>query len=338
MNAPPEYSVIVTAYNAAESIGRCLRSIADQEFCREAGVEIILVDDRGSDGTGAAALALGLGNLRIVRLDRHDDPALTARQAALEQGLAVARGGVIIVTDSDAVAPPGWLAGITAKIRDGSADAAAAPVEFADEAMATIQTVDAFFYVGFCRVLNGLGLSSGFFFGNCAFRKECYDAVGGFRRIGFALTEDLAFAQALRAHRFRIALQWRPVIAVRACRNWPELLCRAERTSCGAASALSLALAIWMGALVLLAVGTAVMPAVFAAPFLLRYFIGALFVARCAIGAGRARLTPWCFIYEPVAIWAALMLYLRTRGGGEVEWGGLRYPRRGPAARKGHTR
>src|SRR5690606_27809843 len=69
MSGAPRYSVVVTAHNAVGSIAACLASVAGQEGVAEGEVEIVLVDDRSTDGTAEAALSAGVPVLRLLRVD-----------------------------------------------------------------------------------------------------------------------------------------------------------------------------------------------------------------------------------------------------------------------------
>ena len=327
----PKVSIVITARNEGGAIAACLRSLAAQQGAPD--FEIILVDDRSTDDTAPAAQALKLEHFSLIRIDRFDHPKLTARQVALDTAFRAARGEIIFLTDADAVVPPDWVAKMCARLEGAKADAVAGPVEFLPRAdgqnrmIALLQTVDSAFYTGVCAVLNRLGFASGFVFGNCAFRKEGYAKTGGFEAIGFALTEDLAFARALRGAGCRLALVGRPAVAVRACGSWRELIRRAQRISAGGFSALSLSLGIWMALWVILSVGVVIMPVVYAVPFLIRYLLGAGFVACWLWRGGRARLLPLSLVYEPVAVIVGLGVMWQGRRQRKLEWGGLNYER-----------
>lgn len=331
MKPAPAISIVVTARNEAECIAACLRSLAAQRGAED--FEIILVDDRSTDATAQAALDLKLENFSLIRLDRFDHPKLTARQVALDTAVKAARGEIVFLTDADAIVPADWVSSMCARMKTGGADAVAGPVEFLPRAdgrnrsVALLQTADSAFYTGVCAVLNRLGFASGFVFGNCAFRRECYAKTGGFESIGFALTEDLAFARALRAAGLRIAFVAQPAVAVRACGSWPELVRRAHRISAGGFSALSFSLGVWMAAWVIFGVGVVAFPVLYAVPFLVRYLLGAGFVAWWLWRGGRARLLPFSLVYEPVAIVAGLGVMLSGLRKKSVAWGGLDYER-----------
>jgi glycosyltransferase involved in cell wall biosynthesis len=223
MTNKPAVTVLITAHNAASDIGPCLRSVAAQRGLPEGGFEIVLVDDRSTDGTAQAVRALGLENLTLIRVDAPSGSGLTTRQDALALGVAAARGDVVLTVDADGIVGPDWVAEMSRPIREGRTDAVAGPVFFraARGWLGQWQTVDVAYYLALCRLLDGAGLAGGVLFGNFAFRRELFEAVGGFERIGFTLTEDLAFSRALHRHGACIRYgsdgrsRWRPARAGR---------------------------------------------------------------------------------------------------------------------------
>jgi cellulose synthase/poly-beta-1,6-N-acetylglucosamine synthase-like glycosyltransferase len=286
------------------------------------------VDDRSDDGTSERVRSLGLENLVLLRREIFDHPTLTARQVALDRGIRAARGEWILLTDADALVRPDWAARM---LRDPQADAVAGPVVFAPHpeggrlSVALLQTVDSAFYTGVCSLLNAFGFASGFVFGNCAFRRSAYLKTGGFESIGFALTEDLAFARALRNADCRVAFTAYPGITVRACRTWSDLVKRARRISAGGVSVLSIVLGIWMLAWIGLGVGGLLDPNRFLIPFVVRHLLGAIFTATWLARGGRLPLIPLALLYEPTAILVGLAVLWNGRSTQKVEWGGVDY-------------
>jgi len=92
-------SVIIPAYNAEESLPRCLLALEHQTLPQEQ-YEVIVVDDGSEDGTAAVAKAHGA---RVMRLD-HKGPA-----AARNAGAALARAEIIVFTDADCEPAPDFL-------------------------------------------------------------------------------------------------------------------------------------------------------------------------------------------------------------------------------------
>ncbi|HOT89977.1 MAG TPA: glycosyltransferase [Anaerolineae bacterium] len=104
-----EYSVIVPAYQAADVIGACVRTLAQQTVER-ARYEIIVVDDGSTDGTADAAREAGAD--RVVRVP-HGGPA-----AARNAGIAAAQAEIVLFTDADCEPSENWIARMVAPFAD----------------------------------------------------------------------------------------------------------------------------------------------------------------------------------------------------------------------------
>ena len=321
-------SVVVTAHNAAATIAATLRSVAAQDD-QGRSVEIVLVDDRSTDGTSEAAQRAGIDGLRTIRIDQPSASGLTTRQDALMAGFRAARGDIVLTMDADGIAAPDWVSSLAAPIRAGQADAVAGPVIFraAQGMLGAWQTIDVADYLATNRLLVALGFRGGVLFGNFAFRREWAERVGGFERIGMTLTEDLAFARARQEAGARLAYVTDGAVDVAACDSWSVLVERAKRVSAGGVSALSVWLGVRMGLLVVLAAAALVWGGLFAGLFWLRYGLGVLFVGWALARIGRWRLLPLAAFYEPLAIAIGIAVMWRRARTAEVEWGGRKYAR-----------
>lgn len=332
-------SAVVTAHDAADTIGACVRALASQRGFADGEMEIILVDDRSGDDTERVARATGVARLDLVTIARYDGGPLTARQLALDAGVRRARGRVIIVTDADARPSADWASRLVAPIERGAADVVAGGVAFVAARsgvraalLAALQTADVAFYLAVCAALARVGLPSGMLFGSAAFTREAFLSLGGFAGVGPALTEDLAFARAAHDAALRLAFVPTPAVSVGASGSWRELARRARRTSAGGASVLAAVLGAWMA----LPVGLAALSAFGLASIgwlLGRYLAGVAIVAAALVRAGRPRLAWVAPFYEPFAIVTGLRVLWSLRRSSDVDWGGVTYRRAAPRAR-----
>jgi succinoglycan biosynthesis protein ExoO len=97
----PDVSVVIAAYNAADTIARAVLSAAAQQ---DVNVEILVIDDCSTDGTRSAIDLLGAPAARLIALDRNRGPG-----GARNAGFAAARGRWIAVLDSDDTMQPDRL-------------------------------------------------------------------------------------------------------------------------------------------------------------------------------------------------------------------------------------
>lgn len=89
-------SVIVPAYNERETITATVSSLAKSDH----PIEVIVVDDGSTDGTGDLVEAMGLPQVRLIRQENAGKPA------ALNAGLAAARYEIVVMLDGDTIFEP----------------------------------------------------------------------------------------------------------------------------------------------------------------------------------------------------------------------------------------
>ncbi len=94
----PRVSVVVCAYNAADTLADCLTSLDELIY---PDVEVIVVDDGSRDATGD--IARGYSGVRVIEVPNG------GLSAARNVGLAAATGEIIAYTDADVRVDPDWL-------------------------------------------------------------------------------------------------------------------------------------------------------------------------------------------------------------------------------------
>ena len=101
-------SIVIPAYNAAQTIGRCLVALSNQSLASSL-YEIIVVDDGSTDGTGDIAKDSGV---KVISQPR-SWPA-----AARNAGVDHATGDLVCFTDADCEPASNWLEEIIAPFKD----------------------------------------------------------------------------------------------------------------------------------------------------------------------------------------------------------------------------
>ncbi len=98
--AVPSVSIIIPAYSSHPTIGANLETMVRQTY---ANAEIIVIDSSPDDRT-QQILEPRLAGIRYVRSSERLLP-----HAARNRGAEIARGDLLMFTDPDVYAPPGWV-------------------------------------------------------------------------------------------------------------------------------------------------------------------------------------------------------------------------------------
>jgi len=173
MSVSPLVSCVICTRNRAEPVARAVGSLLEGET---EPLELIVVDQ--SDGPETErALERFAGDPRL----RYCRSTQRGKGKALNQALHLARGAVIVSTDDDCSAPPGWISGM-ARALESQPEAVIAfcqvlPVEHDRSAgyvpayhlnqSRTLRSVSS--------ICGGLGIGAGI-----AFRREFVLSIGGF--------------------------------------------------------------------------------------------------------------------------------------------------------------
>ncbi len=121
------FSIIIPAYNEAESIGTVVRAVLAQSVPRNS-FEVIVVDNNSTDDTGRLAREAGAD--KVVR---ETTPGTNIARA---RGVREARGEILAFADADTEPPPGWLARIEKNLMRPGVAAVSGPYEYSFRGLA----------------------------------------------------------------------------------------------------------------------------------------------------------------------------------------------------------
>jgi chlorobactene glucosyltransferase len=207
----PRVSVLIPARNEAGTITACVTSLLDQQYT---DVEIIVLDDGSTDGTGQMLDALSARHPRLRVLHTCDDPppGWTGKNFACHRLAAQASGDWLLFTDADTLhAPDSILQGITAATSLDTALVSAMPHQRTESWSEHILVS---FIVDFLPLIavdlralwrgsSGQTVANGQYL---LVNARRYRATGGHTAIRSALIDDFALARQFRARGFSVAL------------------------------------------------------------------------------------------------------------------------------------
>ncbi len=191
-------SVIIPNYNGKRFLETCLSALESQTYPAER-LEIILVDDASTDGS-VAYVHTHFPQVRVLSLERNSGLA-----TACNHGAAIARGEIIALLNNDTEVEPEWVeALVEALVEHPWAGAAASKMLLFDRR-------DVLHSAGDMMGVDGIPRNRGVWeqdrgqyddqrvvFGGCggavAYRREVWEALGGFDEDFFMYLEDVDLA------------------------------------------------------------------------------------------------------------------------------------------------
>lgn len=190
-------TVLVCARNEEEHINACLRSLTALDY-PDGQLDILIVDDRSTDATADILKSWSdrHPHINIITITEENENA-RGKVNALIQGMDRVQGAIVLMTDADCIVQPQWA---KEHVRWYDADTGMV------SSMTSVKPYTIFSGAHCLEMVQVLALSmAGINYGipvsiignNLSVRKATYDEIGGYRKIDFSVTEDLALFQAV---------------------------------------------------------------------------------------------------------------------------------------------
>jgi glycosyltransferase involved in cell wall biosynthesis len=213
---PGVLSIIIPARNEAANIRGCVEAALATRW--PGALEVVVVDDRSTDGTGAVLATLAAADARVRVIDGVDPPeGWLGKPHALHLAQSHARGAWLLFIDADVrLAPDGARALIARTQAQG-----------AEMASALGRLVVASFWERVVQTRIGAVIAGGnplhevndpdheraLANGQCLlFRREAYDRLGGHEAIRGSVLDDVDFAKRAKAQRVPYRLYFGPSV------------------------------------------------------------------------------------------------------------------------------
>jgi chlorobactene glucosyltransferase len=222
-------SVVIPARNEERGIADTLRAFLTQDYPE---LEIVVVDDRSTDGTAAAVRDAAAGDARVRLIAGAETPdGWLGKPWALEQGSREARGSLLLFVDADILYQPRAVSAMVAALdRLAVSGLTVFPrIELGGfwERVAMPQLGVVFFGVVPIWLSNlttwpFLGIGAGA--GNL-FRRDAYEAIGRHEAMRNAVIDDIGIAQRARRFGFRtVTLRGNGLVSVRMYHGLREIV------------------------------------------------------------------------------------------------------------------
>lgn len=203
----PKVSVIIPARNEEKNIEEALTSFKNVNYPVE-NYEIIVVNDRSTDKTKEKIekMIKILPNVKLIDInDDKEKRNIPGKAGAVHIGVLNSQGEIIFVTDADCKVHPNWIKKLTKIYQDPRVGFVTSFTNVQGSRLFdTIQAIE-WIYMH-TMAMGGVGLNQplGCYGNNLTFRKEHYFAFGGYEKIPFSVTEDLALQKAFHRNNYKL--------------------------------------------------------------------------------------------------------------------------------------
>jgi len=199
----PAVTLIIPFRNEQPVIAPCVDAVKKLNYPVDR-LQVLWLNDRSEDNS-RAIVAEAIANeehmaLRDISEDRDN---LKAKMNVLAQGMEMATGEFIFITDADCRPHHDWLRTLLSYFDENTAMVCGSTVlEALKEGeskrfFAKLQAWDWVYLQGLAVSASNAGKTVTVVGNNLAFRKSAYQELGGYKQIGFSLTEDHALMQAI---------------------------------------------------------------------------------------------------------------------------------------------
>ena len=202
----PMVSVVVPARDEARGVEEALRSLANLDY---PALEVIAVDDRSTDGTGAIIDRVAAGDPRVRSLHIAELPeGWLGKCHAMQAGARLAEGELLLFTDGDVVFTPDTLRLAVRYLLARRLDHLAllpglVPGGYWEDAVKSYFGM--LFIVG-VRAWAAGSASKNVYVGIGAFnllRRTAYETIGGHETLRLEVTDDLMLGKRVKQAGFR---------------------------------------------------------------------------------------------------------------------------------------
>lgn len=190
--AVPFVSVIVAARNEALRIPPLLDDLAIQDY---QAYEVVIVDDRSTDATSDIVQAAADKHPELFRSIKQTavPVGLSPKKLALQKGIEMSRGELLLLTDADCRVRPGWVSGMVRCFEPDVAMVLGYSELTVDHGSSLFERVQAFEFLTLVAAMaasanlnHPLGASGQ----NIAFRRSAFNQVGGYASVMHRIAGD----------------------------------------------------------------------------------------------------------------------------------------------------
>jgi GT2 family glycosyltransferase len=184
-------SIIIPTFNRKEMLRDALNSLFNQTYPKNK-YEIIVVDDGSTDGTSKMLGNMKNPNLQFIRQKN------LGRGPAINTGLKMAKGGIIIIIDDDCIATENYIRKLSGAYSDNKVGAAAGKI--------IPSSLNTFVerYTDAKGIIDQSSFQYFLFGASSSYKREVLDKIGGFDDFFSRTAEDVDISFRIMLSGFKL--------------------------------------------------------------------------------------------------------------------------------------
>jgi cellulose synthase/poly-beta-1,6-N-acetylglucosamine synthase-like glycosyltransferase len=194
-------TVIIAARNEEKIIANCISSLKKIDYDKNL-LEIILVNDKSTDNTKSIMINETKDDLtfKVIDSDNIETKNLKGKANAIDSAIKIAKGDIILMSDADCIVPPGWVSEIVKYYSDNIRMVCGfTKINYENSFFAKLQALDWIYLQSLASCSSGIGKIMSCIGNNLSFTKNVYNEIGGYEKINFSVTEDLALMRRINS-------------------------------------------------------------------------------------------------------------------------------------------
>ncbi len=201
-------SVLIAARNEADNIVACLQSVAALSYPPE-HLQILIGNDASEDETGALVQEFirDKPHFELVNITPAPDSGgastLKGKTNALAQLTQRAQGEFLFFTDADIEVPERWIENMLSHFKPNVGIVTGITTIKGGDLFGLMQAIEWLYYLSFMRLFSLFGVPITAMGNNMAVSRKAFEAVGGYEKVGFSITEDYALFHAIVTQGFK---------------------------------------------------------------------------------------------------------------------------------------
>lgn len=230
----PFVSVIVAGRNEENNIAACIDSLSKINYPKDK-LQIMLVNDKSTDNTLNIMQEATAGMTQFDVMSSRDiiHNNLRGKANAIDSAIEICKGEIIMMTDADCKVQPSWVLNTVKYFSEEvSMVCGFTLINSSNSLFAKLQCLDWIYLLTLASSSCGLDRIMSCIGNNLAFTKKAYDHVGGYKAIGFSVTEDLALMRKIneiKGSRIVYPVRYESLVMTEPCFTIKELSSQKRR-------------------------------------------------------------------------------------------------------------